>query len=87
MQKRVTREIIRVPIKYREKFLVALADEHLKTITNDQKISYANRAMRYARFNEIRIYESDCIMNELSKHCPNLVDEWNDTVKNHGEKY
>jgi hypothetical protein len=86
MQKRVAREIIRVPTKYREKFLVALIDEHLKSFTDQQKIEYANRAIRYDRLNEIRIYEPDGIVNELSKHCPNLVDEWNDTVKNHGEK-
>ena len=85
MQRR-KQELIRVPIKYREKFLVALIDEHLKSFTDQQKIEYGNRAIRYARLNEIRIYESDGIVNELSKHCPNLVDEWNDTVKNHGEK-
>jgi len=86
MQKRKTKEIIRVPIKYREKFLVALADEHLKGFTDQQKIEYANRAIKYAHFNQVRIYESDGIVDELSRHCPTLVDEWNDTVKNHGEK-
>lgn len=87
MQKRVDREIIRVPMNYRQKFLIALSDEHLKSFTDQQKIAYGNRAIRLDHLNEIRMYESDCIMNELSKHCPNLVDGWNDTVKNHGEKY
>jgi len=83
---RKRQELIRVPIKYREKFLVALIDEHLKSFTDQQKIDYANRALRYAHLNEIRSYETDSLVKELSKHCPNLVDEWNDTVKNHGEK-
>ena len=86
MQKRETRELIRVPIKYREKFLVALADEHLKGFTDQQKISYANRAINYDHFNQVRVYESDGILNELSRHLPNLVNEWNDIVKKHGEK-
>lgn len=85
MQKR--KEIKRVPIKYREKFLEALADEHLKGFTDQQKIEYANRAMRYDCLNEFRIYESNSIMDKLVKHCPNLVNEWNDTVKNYGENY
>jgi hypothetical protein len=85
MQKR--EEIKRVPIRYREKFLEALADEHLKGFTDQQKIEYANRAIRYDHLNKIRMYESDGIGDELSRHIPNLVNEWNDIVKNHGEKY
>lgn len=87
MQKRKTREIIRVPIKYREKFLCALADKNLTTFTTEQKIAYANRAIRNDCINSMRMYESDSIMNELSKHCPDLVDEWDTVVKTHGEKY
>lgn len=86
MQKRETRELIRVPMKHRQKFLVALIDEHLKSFTDQQKIEYGNRAIRLDRLNEIRMYESDGIVDELSRHIPTLVDEWNDTVKNYGEK-
>ncbi len=87
MQKRKTREIIRVPIKYREKFLIALSDLHLRSFTDQQKIAYANRAITYDHLNKIRMYESEGIGDELSRHIPNLVNEWNDMVKNHGEKY
>ena len=79
------RKIIRVPIKYREKFLLALVDAYLKTFTDKEKLSYADRVIGHSRLNEISIYESDGIINELTKYCPNLIDEWNDTVKNHGE--
>lgn len=79
------RKIIRVPIKYREKFLLALVDAYLKTFTDKEKLSYADRVLSHSRLNEVSIYESDGIMNELTKHCPNLVDEWNDTIKNYGE--
>lgn len=87
MQKRKTRETIRVPMNYRQKFLMALSDLHLRSFTNQQKIAYANRAIAYDHLNKIRMYESDGILDELSRHIPTLVDEWNDTVKNYGEKY
>lgn len=86
MQKREARELIRVPIEYRKKFLVALSDLHLRSFTDQQKIAYANRAITYDHLNKIRMYESDGIADELSRHIPNLVDEWNDTVEKHGEK-
>ena len=79
------RKIIRVPIKYREKFLLALVDAYLKTFTDKEKLSYADRVISHSRLNEVSIYEYDGIINELTKYCPNLIDEWNDTVKNHGE--
>ena len=76
--------LMRVPMKYREKFICALADYRLSKYNDQQKINYANRHIHNDYAYEYQDYELTSIMKELSRYCPNLVNEWEDIVKEHG---
>lgn len=78
------RKIIRVPRFYKTKFLGALADNYMKTITDSEKIAYANKAMRNEFILNKDLYEHDGIRKELTDNVPSLVSEWDNVVKIHG---
>ena len=78
------RKIIRVPRIYKTKFLGALADNYMNTITDSEKIAYANRAMKNEFILNKDLYEHDSIRQELTNNVPSLVSEWDNVVKNHG---
>ena len=76
--------LMRVPMKYREKFICALADYRLSKYNDQQKINYANRHIHNDYAHEYQDSELSWITKELSRYCPNLVNEWEDIVKEHG---
>ena len=76
--------LMRVPMKYREKFICALANYRLSKYNDQQKIDYANRYIYHGYAHEYQDYELTSITNALSRYCPNLVNEWEDIVKEHG---
>ena len=76
--------LMRVPMKYREKFICALADYRLSKYNDQQKINYANRHIHNDYAYEYADSELSWITKELSRYCPNLVNEWEDIVKEHG---
>jgi hypothetical protein len=78
------KKLIRVPRNHKVKFLNALGDKYMSTITDSEKIAYANRAMRNEFILNRDLYEHDSIRQELEKSAPNLVSEWDNVVKNHG---
>jgi hypothetical protein len=78
------RKIIRVPRFYKTKFLGALADTYMSSITDSEKIAYANRAMRNEFILNKDLYEHNGIRQELTNNIPSLVSEWDNVVKNHG---
>lgn len=78
------RKLIRVPRNHKGKFLDALGDHYMKSITDSEKIAYANSAMRREYIINRDMYEHFSIKQELEKHCPSLVDEWDQVVKTHG---
>ena len=73
-------------IKHREKFLIALADQYMSTISDSDKIAYANRVMKYEHINSIRDYGIKCLSKEISKRCPHLINEWDKTVQTYGDQ-
>lgn len=78
------RTIIKVPRVHKMKFLGSLGDNYMKNITDSEKITYANRAMKNEYMLNRDLYEHDSIRKELMKHIPSLVSEWDTVVKNHG---
>jgi hypothetical protein len=77
-------KMIKVPRQYKVKFLSALGDNYMKTITDSEKIAYANRAMRNEFILYKELYEHSGIRQELITHIPSLVSEWDTVVKTHG---
>jgi hypothetical protein len=78
------RRMIKVPRQYKAKFLSALGDNYMKTITDSEKIAYANVAMRNEFMLNRDLYEHECLRRELTDNIPSLVCEWDNVVKNHG---
>ena len=76
--------LMRVPMKYREAFICALANYRLSKYNDQQKMNYANRHIYNDYAHEYQDSELSWIMEELSRYCPNLVNEWEDIVKEHG---
>lgn len=78
------RKIIKVPRIYKAKFLNALADTYMSSITDSEKIAYANRVMRNEFILNRDLYEHHSIRQELTNNIPSLVSEWDTVVKIHG---
>ena len=78
------RKLIKVPRIYKAKFLNALADTYMGSITDSEKIAYANRAMRNEFILNRDLYEHHSIRQELTNNIPSLVSEWDTVVKIHG---
>ena len=78
------RKILKVPRIYKAKFLNALADTYMSSITDSEKIAYANRAMRNEFILNRDLYEHHSIRQELTNNIPGLVSEWDTVVKIHG---
>lgn len=76
----------RVPTKFKEKFLVAMANEHMKSISDAEKIDYANRHMKHDFITYKNLYGNDCLRKEIAQYCPNLVSEWDRIVDTYGEE-
>ena len=78
------KKMIKVPRIYKVKFLDALGDAYMSTITDQEKIAYANRKMRHEYILNKDLYEHYSLREELEKNVPSLVAEWDSVVKNNG---
>jgi hypothetical protein len=78
------RKFIKVPRIHKVKFLNALGDSYMNSITDSDKIAYANSAMKNEYILYMDLYEHEGIREALEKTVPNLVSEWDNVVKNHG---
>ena len=78
------RKIVKVPRVHKIKFLDALGDKYMSTITDQEKIEYANRKMRSEFILNKDLYEHEGIRQELEKNVPSLVSEWDNIVKSYG---
>ena len=78
------KKMIKVPRIYKVKFLDALGDAYMNTITDQEKIEYANRKMRHEYVLNKDLYEHYSLREELEKNVPSLVVEWDNVVKNNG---
>lgn len=78
------KKMIKVPRIYKVKFLDALGDAYMSTITDQEKIAYANRMMRNQYILNKDLYEHYSLREELEKNVPSLVAEWDNVVKNNG---
>lgn len=75
---------VKVPRIYKAKFLDTLGDQYMKSVTDDMKIAYANRAMKYEYILSAEMYEHDSMRANLEKYAPHLVSEWDDVVNKYG---
>lgn len=66
------------------KFLDALGDAYMSTISDQEKIEYANRKMRHEYILNKDLYEHFSLRQELEKNIPSLVSDWDNVVKNNG---
>ena len=66
------------------KFLDALGDAYMSTISDQEKIEYANRKMRHEYILNKDLYEHFSLRQELEKNVPSLVSDWDNVVKNNG---
>lgn len=78
------KKMIKVPRIYKMKFLDALGDAYMSTITDQEKIEYANRKMRHEYILNKDLYEHFDLRQQLEKNVPSLVIEWDNVVKNNG---
>lgn len=78
------KKMIKVPRIYKVKFLDALGDAYMSTITDQEKIEYANRKMRHEYILNKDLYEHFSLRQELEKNVPSLVSDWDNVVKNNG---
>jgi hypothetical protein len=77
-------KMIKVPRIYKVKFLDALGDAYMSTISDQEKIEYANRKMRHEYILNKDLYEHFSLRQELEKNIPSLVSDWDNVVKNNG---
>jgi hypothetical protein len=77
-------KMIKIPRIYKVKFLDALGDAYMSTISDQEKIEYANRKMRHEYILNKDLYEHFSLRQELEKNVPSLVSDWDNVVKNNG---